>query len=741
MRSPFAAPAAPVPAALVVALTALVALAVPAEGHAILERSAPAAGEALAAAPRQVILRFSELLDRTFSGATVLDGQGRQIARGGPLAADPRELRVGLPELPPGRYTVRWRVLSAVDGHTTSGAFVFAVGEAVPAGLGGTAAAAPATGDVVPRWLAFLAAMLLVGSLHFQVLVLQGSLRGLDARTEAVAVAATGPPLRRLQAGAAAALVLATAANFVLTALSLGGGAVASLDLGRLSALLLTTKVGWSTVTLLTFSGLLLAYARVAAIRRLAPVDRAAAAAATVLPAGFTISSHASGSGWLAMVADWIHLLAAALWIGGLAALLLVVRALRAPREGETAPAATAAPPVMRRFSRTAGVCLGVLLLTGLYASWLHLPGIRALGETPYGRALAVKGLLILLLVALGAANHFLIRPRLEAGGGGTAPLRRLASLVGGELILGATILLAVAVLTITPPARSTLPQPPGEPLVLAGLAGDLTVRLTITPARPGLNRYTAEATTPAGEPVGGGDSRLLLRVKKLDENLTPVTVALQPEGLRHTAAGSELALPGWWELEVVVRRRGRLDRSTTFPLLLGERHPPTSDPAAAALLEEARRATRALRAWRETEQLTDGKGNVVVADYDLVPPDRLRYRTSAGTEAVIIGTTRFTRAGGGRWEVDTLPQAIAVEGPLLYMRGAERVALGRRERCDGEECQVVLWDLPSGSASFAAWVGATTRRVHRLLMVATAHFMTLRARDFNAPVVISAPP
>jgi hypothetical protein len=203
---------------------------------------------------------------------------------------------------------------------------------------------------------------------------------------------------------------------------------------------------------------------------------------------------------------------------------------------------------------------------------------------------------------------------------------------------------------------------------------------------------------------------------------------------------GSELALPGWWEVEVVVRRRGVPDRSTTFPLLLGEERPSTSDPAAMALLEEARRATRALRAWRETEQLTDGKGNVVVADYDLVPPDRLRYRTSAGTEAVIIGTRRFTRVGGGRWEVDTLPQAVAVEGPLLYMRGAERVALGRRERCDGEECQVVLWDLPGGSASFAAWVGATSGRVHRLLMVATAHYMTLRSRDFNAPVVINPP-
>src|SRR3972149_1365104 len=76
------------------------------------------------------------------------------------------------------------------------------------------------------------------------------------------------------------------------------------------------------------------------------------------------------------------------------------------------------------------------------------------------------------------------------------------------------------------------------------------------------------------------------------------------------------------------------------------------------------RPAAAALRGWRETEQLTDGKGNVVVADYDLVPPNRLRYRTSAGNEAVIIGTTRYTRTGPGDWERDTPPHPLPRPSP-----------------------------------------------------------------------------
>src|SRR3990172_3869170 len=136
------------------------------------------------------------------------------------------------------------------------------------------------------------------------------------------------------------------------------------------------------------------------------------------------------------------------------------------------------------------------------------------------------------------------------------------------------------------------------------------------------------------------------------------------------------------WRRPPPARRGRRRDLSTASPLLLGKVPFRASDPAGQALLDRARRATGALRGWRETEQLTDGKGNVVVADYDLVPPNRLRYRTSAGNEAVIIGTTRYTRTGLGDWERDTLPQALTLEGPLLYMRDAERVMLGRRDRC-----------------------------------------------------------
>ncbi|MBI3975079.1 MAG: hypothetical protein HY334_01685, partial [Armatimonadetes bacterium] len=212
---------------------------------------------------------------------------------------------------------------------------------------------------------------------------------------------------------------------------------------------------------------------------------------------------------------------------------------------------------------------------------------------------------------------------------------------------------------------------------------------------------------------------------------------------------GGELALSGWWQVEAIIRRRGRMDASAAFPLYLGPTAPGSNDPAAEALLRRAREATGHLKSWREAEALTDGNGGFVFARYELMPPDRLRYRTggrapqggtAATTEAIIIGATRYLRQGEGPWERDTLPSPIVVEGPALYLRDAEGARRSRREACDGEECQIVLWRGPGGSPHYAGWIGVRTFRVHRLLMAAPAHYMTLRAFDFNRVSQIAPP-
>src|SRR5260221_10844249 len=89
--------------------------------HANLERADPAPGAALDQPPRELRLQFSEAADASFSRIQVLNDRKEQVDRGDSRVApaDPRTMLVSMPDsLPNGVYTVAWRTLSAVDGHT-----------------------------------------------------------------------------------------------------------------------------------------------------------------------------------------------------------------------------------------------------------------------------------------------------------------------------------------------------------------------------------------------------------------------------------------------------------------------------------------------------------------------------------------------------------------------------------------------------------------------------------------------
>ncbi len=97
-------------------------------GHAALVRSTPAQRAVITRSPDRVRLWFNEPLEAKFARVSVWDGQARQVDRQDIVVGpeDQRGLSVGVPELGPGPYTVRYRVLS-VDGHVVEGSFRFTV--------------------------------------------------------------------------------------------------------------------------------------------------------------------------------------------------------------------------------------------------------------------------------------------------------------------------------------------------------------------------------------------------------------------------------------------------------------------------------------------------------------------------------------------------------------------------------------------------------------------------------------
>jgi len=107
----------------------LILAACPARAHAFLDHASPSVGGAVSGSPSAVRLWFTELLEPKFSKAELAAENGAPV-EAGPAAVDPddrSELVIPIAKaLPPGRYRVRWRAVSA-DTHVTQGNFTFEV--------------------------------------------------------------------------------------------------------------------------------------------------------------------------------------------------------------------------------------------------------------------------------------------------------------------------------------------------------------------------------------------------------------------------------------------------------------------------------------------------------------------------------------------------------------------------------------------------------------------------------------
>ncbi|MDR3507238.1 MAG: copper homeostasis membrane protein CopD, partial [Caulobacteraceae bacterium] len=119
-------------------------------------------------------------------------------------------------------------------------------------------------------------------------------------------------------------------------------------------------------------------------------------------------------AGWVHRGADILHLLAAAVWLGALPVLVVLVS--RARRSGLGGDARTAWR-ALERFSGTGSAAVAVLTASGLINGWFLVgpDHLGALVRTPYGLGLLAKLALFAGMLGLAALHRWRATPQLAA--------------------------------------------------------------------------------------------------------------------------------------------------------------------------------------------------------------------------------------------------------------------------------------------------------------------------------------
>lgn len=545
--------------AAVAAAVALLLAWASAGAHANLLNAFPAPGEVLERPTDTVYIEFSETLVESFSSIDVLDANGVSVVAA-PSEVDPANpiaMRVTLNDLHNGTYVVVWRTLSTVDGHLIRGSYLFSVGDPIrqierPAET--PSDASPVEAPL--RWLLLIGAVLLVGvPVHF---VAVSGLRAVElgGPGRATLVWAGVGSLSIAQLGLLAVQAATLAEGGPLDWISTGFPRAFELGLwGRLWVSRLILLGAWVVITLAAIRG-------TGRGARWAWIGAAVVGAEIILTVSLGSHSAALVDFSIRGVAlDFGHLLAAALWVGGLPALLFTVRGTR--RIQSFGERRRAIARIVERFSALASISVAVIIFTGLLSAWLHVVEPGRLLSTAYGRTLLVKIGLVSPLLLMGAVNLTWVRRRLRTPADGELDrsLAWLVKIVRVEAVFAAGILLASGFLTTLEPGRQVALR--GDQGVRAeAVVDDLDLKLGLTPGLPGNNRLEVTAHSSRG-PLPTGSS-VELTVKSLDRDIGSERVVLEYEGEDVFAAETDaIGIAGGWQASFLVQRPGEFDSRT----------------------------------------------------------------------------------------------------------------------------------------------------------------------------------
>jgi copper transport protein len=495
---------------LVARLTLLVLLAAAmlpatAAAHATIVETSPVDQQVLKTQPREVTLKWSEAVDLGEHSVRLLDGSGEEV-KTVPAKHGPGGPSTAVLELPPGlangTYVIAWRVVSS-DSHPVSGAFSFSVGSPTQVVFqpGGSSSATVRTIDAFGRGIAFLGLALALGGAVVVFALWPGGSANVRGR--------------QLVWGGVGALLAGSVVALLMQGPYASGGPVT--DAFSSLSFSLGTRFGHAIV-----ARIVLAVAFFVLLRRGLRVPAALCGVALLFTWTLVDHSRTGVQTWLGVPVASAHLLAMALWFGG----LLVVLAC-----------ADAAP--VARFSRLAVVCWGVLAVSGVYLAYRQSGELGALPHTVFGRLLLVKAGVAVGILALAYVSR---RTVLHGG----TPRRTVV----GETFLGIAALGVTAALVNTAPARVAYVDPIDKTV---SAPSGMTIEVKVNPAKQGEN--VADVFLTRRDGALRDVPELTARLLPKNASSGPLNVAFRRAEPGHfVASPMTVPYPGDWTLRLQVR-------------------------------------------------------------------------------------------------------------------------------------------------------------------------------------------
>nr|WP_225442537.1 copper resistance protein CopC [Paenibacillus lycopersici] len=495
--------------------------------HAELEGAAPEPNAKYEQSPSEVRLAFNEAIEAKVGSLEVLDDQSRRVTNANPQTSDDRKsISLALPKLGEGVYTVSYAIISA-DGHPVSGSYVFVVGNP-PQGVDASAfdphkalgheGHAASTQLTTNQFIIYA-----VRSLYYAALLWTAGLMiwPLLARSRGAAFAELR---KRWEPIALRTLLVAVLLYIFVHAREILKGYPSS-EYGKL---FLQTSIGREWIALLALS--LVGFALV----RLHPAVRTVWAAAILAVESWSGHAAVFSPKSASLLFDFVHLAAAAVWVGGLTLLLLLWQKER-KEAGRFAVV----------FSRAALLSLVLIVLSGVGMTYLFLPSLKYLFYTSWGTLLLIKTGLVVLVFGVGGTLHLKVRK-------GDLPT---AVLLRADAALMALIIVVAALFTYISPL------PANEPVTYHQMGDKLHVSFRVTPNKAGDNEFTVKVWLPD---AAGAAKSVQLRLFSLDrKELGPIAVPVQPfedteltdfDGFvksAYQAKGPYIPFAGRWEAEI----------------------------------------------------------------------------------------------------------------------------------------------------------------------------------------------